>query len=413
MRGAAIASLVMLVACGSPRAAAAQAVHSPTPSPVAVAASSQPTALPSTAPSPAVSPSPTPGAAIPPLPAVTSCSSTVFSGHNLAFVTLRGASGVIVRDITDLLHPTSVCSIVGGGSNFRFVDATHISYVSSPGGGGSSGALYVVDLTTQQTSLVRAWDDGWYGSWVYAWSPDGRALTYLKSDSAQLEWHLRAGGADRTLSRLGTIPPRDVSPDDDVMVSFSFDVQYVALEETFTYQFRQTVISTAPPLQIIRVSDGKLMYSRTDGTMAAWSGDADTFYFRSSVGVQTWDPQHELQTALAGVSWFHPWALADQSGRVTFSILDAQGNHRVELLDSGAAGGYRSLSSSPQTGQAVITPTLVWYEQEQACTPSQQCGFGGHSVTGTTFVYDLTTNLQTPSIITAVFDSWPHFLGQS
>lgn len=304
-----------------------------------------------------------------------------------------------------------MCSIVGGGSNFRFVNASHISYVSSAGGGGSSGALYVVDLTTRRTSLVRAWDDGGYGSWLYAWSPDGITLTYLKSDSSGLEWHLMAGGADRTLSRLGTVPPRDVSPDDDLMVGFSFDGQYVALEETFTYQYKGSVIGSAAPFQVVRVSDGKLMYGRTDGTMAVWSGNADTLYFRTTSGVQVWDPVHQVQTAYAGVNWIYAWAGADMSGTITYSTVDQPGNHHVFAASNLVQS--RQLSPQPRTGQAFLTPALVWYAEEQACTSIQPCGLGGPPLTGTTFVYDLTTNMESPSIISRLFDSWPHFAGQS
>ena len=214
MRGAILATLLLLGGCASPHGAVAQSTHEPSALPLITASSSATSS--STPASSATTPSsPTSAARTIPPPATVTCSSPVSAGHELALVNLRGGQGAIVRDITDLSHPVSRCSIVGGASNFRFVNATHVSYISSPGGGGSSGALYTVDLTTQHTTLVRAWDDGWYTSWVYSWSPDGMMLSYLRSDSTGVEWHLVSAGEDRTLSRLGTGPPRDVSPDND------------------------------------------------------------------------------------------------------------------------------------------------------------------------------------------------------
>ena len=327
-------------------------------------------------------------------------------------MTLRGGSGIVVRDVTDVGNPVSRCSI-SGGSHLRFVDGTHVSYiVTSSSDLGASGALYLVDLQTQTTSLVRAWASGGYLSWVYAWSPDGQALSYLNSDATGVAWHLLSASGDRTLSSLGMVPGRDVNLDnDDGMVGFSADGLYVALEETFTYQDKGKVIGLAPPFQVVRVADGKLMYSRTDGTMAAWStGGGQRLYFRTTTGVQSWDTTGQVRTVAAGLSWIHPSASADGS-HIAYSTLDAQGNHKAAAIDVGG-GSTIQFSAEPRVGASFLTSTLVWYAGETICTTATPCGLGGPPLTGVTYISDL-VGVETESVDVAFYDSWPHLVGQS
>ncbi|HTE85504.1 MAG TPA: hypothetical protein VK821_12300, partial [Dehalococcoidia bacterium] len=65
------------------------------------------------------------------------------SNRNLALVTLRGSNSIIVRDITDIAHPTTVGALgpipapVGYGPSLegalgQFASATGLSYVGGP-----------------------------------------------------------------------------------------------------------------------------------------------------------------------------------------------------------------------------------------------------------------------------------------
>jgi dipeptidyl aminopeptidase/acylaminoacyl peptidase len=386
---------VVLAACG----------NSPTATPKAT-----PTARPSAAALPF--PSPTPGGPAPPPRATVTCASKIPSGSQLALVTLRGGSGIVVRDVTDVGHPVSRCSI-SAGVYLRFVNGTHISYIVMASSDlGAPGALYLVDLQTQTTSLVRAWTYGGYLSWVYAWSPDGQALTYLTSDSTAVVWHLLSASGDRILSTLGPVPGRGVNPDeDDGMVGFSADGQYVAMEETNTSGYKSTISGLAPPLQVVRVADGKLVYSRTDATMAAWSaGAGQRFYFRTATGVQSWEPSGQVRTLAAGLSWIKPWPSADGS-HIAYSALDTQGNHKVAVIDV-AGGTPNQLSAEPRVRASFITPALVWYQGETVCTATAPCGLGGPPLTGVTYISDL-VGVETESIDANFYDSWPHVAGQS
>ena len=380
---------VVLAACGN----TSSGTH---PSPTTQSPASSPFAF----------PSPTLNGLTPPPKATVTCASRIPAGSKLALVTLRGGSGIVVRDVTDVAQPVTRCSITGGGY-LRFVNGTHISYISSSSSDlGASGALYLVDLQTQITTLVRAWASGGYMSWVYAWSPDGQALTYINSDQGGVAWHLLSASGDRTLSTLGPVPGRGVNLDvDDGMVGFSADGQYVALVETFTGKGS----GSAQPFQVVRVSDGKLMYSRTDGTMAVWSGGATRLYFRTTAGVMSWEPTGQVATVAAGLSWIHPWASADGK-HVTYTTLDAQGNHKASVMDLTGAPTI-ALSTEPRVGAAFLTSELVWYAGETICTTVTPCGLGGPPLTGVTYISDL-AGVENESKDHDFYDSWPHVVGQ-
>jgi dipeptidyl aminopeptidase/acylaminoacyl peptidase len=266
----------------------------------------------------------------------------------------------------------------------------------------------MVDLNSSTTSLVRAWSSGGYGSWVYAWSPDGQKLTYLSSDTTGVTWHLLSAAGDKTLASLGTTPPRGVSLDnDDVMVGFSADGQYVAMESTFTTP--KGGGATAPAIQIVRLSDLKQIYQRVDGTMATWGATGARFYFRTTGGVLVWDATGKVQTVNPGLQWIRPWPSADAT-HITFSSLNPQGNHVVGILDTGG-GPVAQATSEPRANPGFLTSTLIWYAGEVLCTTTTPCGLGGPGLTGKTYLYDI-AGVETGSIDAAFYDSWPRNAGQ-
>src|SRR5689334_10479068 len=101
-----LASMLLMAACGS-------GTH-PT------GAVSSPSASASATVQPAASPSPAPGVM---------CSA---SSRCLALVTLRGSNDIVVRDVTDVNHPTTVATYQHDQP--QFVNATTLSYVN-PGNG--------------------------------------------------------------------------------------------------------------------------------------------------------------------------------------------------------------------------------------------------------------------------------------
>ena len=332
-------------------------------------------------------------------PATVSCSSAIPTGHQLALVTLRGVVGTVVRDVTDIDHPVTRCTL-DGGSSFRFRDETNVSYIALPvdAGLGAPGSLYLVNLQTRTTSLVRSWTYGGFMSDLYNWSPDGSELTYLTSDAVEVKWHLVSSSGDRTLSILGPVPGRGGRPDDDAMVGFSADGQYVAMVETFT-------TGSTSPFQVRRVADGSLVYSRADGTMATWLGSGATLYFRTSAAGMDWSPSAGLSST-SPVAWMHPRASPD-GDRIVFTTVDPQGNDHPSVLS--ATRGASPLVPGLRVGAAFIASSFAWWAGEVPCP----CGLGGPQLTGLTYIYDFNSGAETASIDTAFFDSWPHVVSQT
>jgi len=389
-----VAAALMLAACGG---SSTTASHSPAAQSPSAAASA------SAAATSAPFPSPNGTTSVPPVAA--SCTAPPSAGDKIVLVNLRSVSGIIVRDITDIGHPQNRCKL-SGGNYFSFVSATRLSYiVTASGDQGAPGALYMFDMATGATSLVRAYAYGGFGSWAYAWSPDGSHLTYIDSDSKQdMTWHLLSASGDKLLADLGAVPARGANPDsDDLYAGFSGDGQYVAVEQTFT----------PTPIRVHRVSDGSVAYTRTDGTMAAWAGAGARLYCRTSAGVQSWAPGGGVVAVSSGTTWIHPRPSPDGS-RMAFNVLNAQNNHVSEVLDlTTASGAIQQLSANPRVKPIFASASLVWYAGETPCTTATPCGLGGPPLTGTTYIYDLGSGVESGSIDTNFYDAWPHVAGQS
>ena len=340
-------------------------------------------------------------------PVAAACTSPTAPGEHLVLVNLHGQSGVFVRDITDINHPVNRCKL-SGGQNIKFATATRVSYlVYASGDLGSALSLYLVDLTSGATSLVKTWPSSGALSGAYAWSPNGQMLTYLSSTANNnVEWHLASAAGDKVLAGLGDIPGRGLNADaDDMMVGFSADGKYVAVEQTFT--------GAKSPIQVNRVADGSVAYTRTDGTMATWAGSGARLFFRTSAGISAWDPAAGVLSVSGGTLWIHPHASPD-GARIAFSLLNAQGNHVPAVLDiTGSSSTYQQLSPQPRVGAGFIDASLVWYAGETICTTTTPCGLGGPPLSGQTYIYDLGSGVEAGSLDTAFFDAWPHVAGQS
>ena len=395
MRGALLAAaLLVLIGCSGAPGPGAQSSQSPDSS------SSSPNASPKTSPSANPPPSGLGHAS----PVAVTCSSQIPAGSQLALVTLKN-TGVVVRDITNISSPTTRCVIYGGAFH-RFVDATHVSYIVSETNGQS--ALYVVDLRDSSDRLIRAWSNQGSLYWVYAWSPDGKTLSYLSSSADRVAWHLLSAAGDVELSQLGSIPGRGVDPNnDDAMVGFSADGKYVALELTYI-----GVPAQGAPFQVVRLSDHTVVYSRGDATMAAWAGSRATLYYRTipAAGsadfssVEAWDSANGAVPVSSGLTWIHPRASPDGQ-RIAFAETAGLGNHYSGYVRVSDGKAIRILSRS-RTGAAFLNATLMWYAEEVLC--SNVCGPGEPKLTGRTYIFDVVTGKESASIITALFDIWPH-----
>jgi hypothetical protein len=182
---------------------------------------------------------------------------------------------------------------------------------------------------------------------------------------------------------------------DDAMVGFSADGQYVSVVETFT-------TGSAPPFQIVRLADHSVVYSRTDGAMAVWLGRDAYLYFRTSKEVQYWVPSGGHSVFAFGLGpkgWIHP-SNGFGGKLIVFTGVDPQGNHHPNILQW--MGGPSPTIPELRVGATFITLSEVWWAGEAP----------DGTLTGKTYIYDLGARTEALSIETAVYDSWPHTLGQ-
>jgi len=332
-------------------------------------------------------------------------------------VTLRGSTDVVVRDITNVANPVSRCAFKScsqwcdsyGPTDMRFVTGSRISYIVRSAE--SEGAMYLADLKSLKTELTRKWSSSENHFWVFAWSPDGSRLTYFTST----EWRLRSGGADVALSALGKdLGYNSDRNSDSQMVGFSADGQYVAIDQSIYLGTKPVAggfaIQKGALFEVVRLSDKKVVYSRSDGTMAAWAGVGAHLYFRISSGLEEWDPVDGARLLVSGVAWTNPVPSAD-GARIAYLTADANGYHyagEVRLSDQPVQP--IALSTRHRTGVAFLNPTLAWYAEEDACNQTPcRCddAICEPVLTGRTYVHDLLTGTISASAVTGVQDSWP------
>ena len=240
---------------------------------------------------------------------------------------------------------------------------------------------------------------------AFSWSPDGQSLTYVVEpadwSSHIFEWHLVSLGVDRV---IGNAPPwchcGAGSEERSLDVGFSPDGQFVSLVDA---------LAEGTNLQVRRL-DGSLVGTEIQSdqshpipvTMGVWSGT--DLFFRDSHGVQRWR-EGAIKQFLPDVLWIHPRA-SPAGGQIVYAVRGSDGLAYVYVVDT-SNGQSRQLSSQPRTLPMFLTPRYLWYNGERRC--GQDDGMCSTTIlTGTTYIYDLQTGIESESRITHIADVWPH-----
>ena len=376
VRGAAIVSVLLVVACGG--SSSNNASHSPSTTPSSSTAAS-PTG--STAPSPIAGGAPGPASLV-------HCTAAVPAGDNLVIGTVVGDPTVVVRDIQDPANAKNVCAFDSGVQSPQFDSGTVVAYETA------DNQIVEAPLAGGATTLIATYGGG-FGSGQYAISPDGRSLTYLDGNA----WRLVGPSGNRVLSTLPAAPNRGVSQgQDDSFLAFSPDGQYVALFQTFHVGGTG---ETAPD-QVRKVSDGTLAYSTTGMTMAVWASVPSRLFFRDGGGgLHRWDPSAGL-SAMTTLNWIRPKSSPD--GRwIAYTFATSSG--------VGGVGFYSVQSNSVQnttppgrSNVRFLTNDLVWYIGEKACST---CLGGQPTPTGVTYIYSIAGTSEITSRLASAYDAWP------
>jgi len=338
------------------------------------------------------------------------------SSRNLALVTLRGSNNIIVRDITDIAHPTTVGAsgpipaAVGYGPSLesalgQFASETELSYLGGPTDDyyGLPTSLFRMSLSgSSPTAVVK----GCQGVAVFAWNPSGVAVVYLTSSYTEITVRQLTAGRDRVLASMpfglpvggcevAPCPGPFQNPADkwDFRLSYSPDGAFISVVQNGISSFFR-----------VWSSDGRLL-SQSDGegtTMSVWSGSS--LYFRDARGVEVWRDS-VFSTFLQGVAWIRPKASPD--GRYIVYAARQLGSAHIFIVDT-TSGQVRDLGSS-RSEPAFLTSRYIWYQAEPACVAAGTCEPSGPGIaSGKTYIYDLQDGTETESIITGVLDVWPH-----
>ncbi len=346
-------------------------------------ASASPSGSATAASSPSATASPTASAA-----SLVHCAATVPAGDNLVIGTVVGDPTVVVRDIQDPAHARNLCTFDSSVQSPTFVSGSTVAYETG------SNEIVRADLGATGATVVATFSAG-FGAGQYAFSPDGKSMTYIDGNA----WHLVGPSGNRTLTTLPAVPGRGVSPmQDDSYLAFSPDGLYLAFFQTFHLGGSGETAQD----QIRRAGDGTLVYSTSGGTMAVWASVPSRLFFRDTAGnVKRWDASSGL-SSMTSLAWVRPKASPD--GRwIAYTFATPSGVGGVGFY-SVQSNGVSNTSPPGRSGVRFLTNDLVFYIGEKACST---CFGGAPTSTGVTYIYSIAGASEIASRLSTVDDAWP------
>ena len=292
---------------------------------------------------------------------------------------------VVLCDALDPARPRTLPALEGSTSQV-LLGRDLVGYVALKGGGPSSppdqftSVPSTLNLVTGQTTELGS-SQGL--ALAAGWSPDASMVAYFTDSGGYHHYWLKRGsGAPGPFSTPAQVFGRGGSPDDQLLVGFSFDGQYVLVVDTFVSR-----------LQVFRSSDGGLVYAAPSGgaggfrTMAAWSHSADRFYFRNNSGVYQWDASSGISSSIAGLIWFTP-SLSPSDQLAAYAVGASRTPHvETRDLSSGAVTAFAPWRDSP-----LFTSERTLLVHEEA--PCDTC-MGAYSWTGKTLAVRTDTRAET------------------
>ena len=281
--------------------------------------------------------------------------------------------------------PQQLASLPSGAPPVvRFISSQKIAYSQSTSG--TSSQILSMDLSTRTPStevtaagLIPA----------FAYSHDGSMLAYLVHDTAgKASLHVRRNGKESVLD-LNPIPGRGVTREDEVLLQYSPDDQYLLMVDT--YVGNQTQAPQTGQFLVLRSSDNTVAFVppsgiSSDATMAAWASHSDRLYYRDQVGVRTWDAGSTTVGTLAtALHWYDP-AVSPDDRYIAYTTIDTQFTPHVMLLDLKTNRSTTATTAS-RSHPIFITTDLLWDLEEQAC--QSECLAGPSQPSGKVLAYSV------------------------
>jgi len=319
-----------------------------------------------------------------------------------ALITLQGSTHPVLADVTDPVHPRTICTITGSWTP-QLVSQQMVSWSATQGSPGTPGASVIatLDLFTGTGALAAGWTGGGFMDGLHSWSPDqSSTLVYVTSDASAVTVHLLSGGGDRVVSTFGAVPGRGVNPnEDDAFIGFSPDGAFFAFEQTFT--------GSGDHLDVW--SRSGLVFSQANATMATWGSTGSKLYFRqpNAAVVYVWDSAgpagNRSQAFGQQFAWIRPRADAGDD-YLAYTVRDSNGIPSVWLYGHGgrAGGQLPNERSTP----SFLNSGTVFLIEEAPC--GANCGLGpATQPDGKTFTYSIASQAETASTIASVLGEWP------
>jgi hypothetical protein len=326
----------------------------------------------------------------------------------------------VVRDVTDINNPATVASL---GDKWPWANAQ--TNVNDRSGGQTIDAKLVdpstvvwADLGANYGNLVQSAPNGSSQRTLvsgtsgiaivsFAWSPVSSDWTYLVNTPSALEWHLVAGSSDRVLASLPSIPPHGGRPVlDPVMVGFSADGKLLAMTD---YDRAGLGGSGDKAKMQIRRADGSLVTTDAQTGLSSgiisdllWVGSS--LFFRDFNGIELWN-ERGVCSALPGVQWIRP-KLSPDGKRIVFATEDPSGLSHISVIDL-TTRNVRQVSPAGGAEAWFLGSRYVWFLEERLCGATDACGVSNATLTGKTYIVDLTTNISSQSRIARIADTWP------
>ncbi|HEX2681566.1 MAG TPA: hypothetical protein VHQ03_09765, partial [Candidatus Dormibacteraeota bacterium] len=309
------------------------------------------------------------------------------STQALVLARLTGSASWVVRDVTDIANPVTVGSLgdrwpwgdkSGGGTlDARLASPSNVVWAD----GSTPGNLVEA---APDGSGMKTLVSGSSGTAIvsFAWSPINGDWTYLINAPSSLEWHLVAGGSDRVLATLPSIPPHGGRPVlDPLMVSFSGDGRLVAM----TDYDRVGVGGSGDKAKMqIRRADGSPVTTDAESGLSSglvsdllWIGPS--LYFRDFNGIEVWN-ESGVCSALPGVQWIRP-KLSRDGKDVVFATEDPNGLSHISVYDL-STRNVRQVSPAGGAEAWFLGSRYVWFLEERLCAANESCGVSNATLTG-------------------------------
>lgn len=301
--------------------------------------------------------------------------------------TIVGDPTIVVRDIQDPANAHNLCSFDTTAQAPQFVSGSVVAYETA------ANQIVRADLAAGTTSVAATFSKSDISTGQYAFSPDGRSVTFFDGDA----WHLVGPSGNRVLATLPPVPGRGIAPDDDFFLRYSPDGKYIALFQTLhTGGTGQTA-----PDQIRRADDGSLIYSTSGMSMAAWASVPARLFFRDSTGsVHRWDSTSGLSSMLS-LRWLQPRPSPD--GRwIAYTTRNVSGLGSVGLY-SVQSNTANTVTQTGRSGVRFVSNDLVFYAGERACSNCL-----APEPSGQTYIYDIAGATEVTARLASVLDAWPH-----